>query len=114
MINELEALTLKQTYGQALEQLLMRLHQYVLFHFHHEEEWMAQIPMTAELRSRHLSQHLAFSHQLAARVEEVKAGEEQSAVVALHAYLQAWLVGHIQDVDAETVKSLRPRSNGLA
>ncbi len=111
MINELEALHLAKNYGAALVQLMLRLNQYVIFHFSHEEDLMTQSLVQPEFKKQHLAEHNVFCEQLGAQAAEVRKGNEHAAIGALHAYLQSWLLEHIQQTDVEMAKQMRTRSN---
>lgn len=94
-----------------VEQLVVDLMSYALYHFDQEEELM-QANQYRELEpaaaARHVQEHRSFSDTVSAVQQKLQKGELISRE-NLMGFLNGWLVGHILNTDMELAQFLRSR-----
>jgi hemerythrin-like metal-binding protein len=98
LINDLHAALRSKRGADVTQRLLRELHQYVVFHFRAEEEYLAQHDYD-ELASQQEA-HRRFLDKVAAMEERWLAGD-QSVPSEMMRFLQDWLVGHIKKMDRQ-------------
>lgn len=100
-LNEANARLAENYETKLLEQITHDLLSYALYHFETEEELMLEYGYQEECsddNAAHLRQHRAFSAQVVAVRDDLKAGNLISRE-ALLGFLNNWLVDHILNTD---------------
>jgi len=107
LINELTAALEVGREFDALDDILPRLNNYVLFHFGTEEMLMTGLPAD----STHVLIHRQAHGDFTARINALRAGAaagEKLEAAPLADFLRNWLVEHIMRTDRELVTLLAP------
>lgn len=86
--------------------LLLRLQQYVLFHFAHEEGLMLRQHIATPHSDAHLAQHAQFAEQIATAISALDS-DQSPPLSDLLAFLQDWLVQHIMGTDKALAALMR-------
>ncbi len=100
---------------EALEQVTRDLLAYALYHFETEERLMDQYgyaQAAPEDAARHLDEHRAFSAEVVATRDRLKAGQTVS-VEEMVAFMNNWLVNHILTTDRKLGMFLAARRHEL-
>ncbi|MCL4757296.1 MAG: hemerythrin domain-containing protein [Rhodocyclaceae bacterium] len=103
--NALEQAALDGQFDHATEEILPRLHAYVLFHFGTEERLLAGHPVPAAHRARHLAEHEEFTTRITALRQHALS---RDGLLTLIAWISGWITEHIAQTDREMAKLLRP------
>lgn len=114
MINELEAWIESDAAHDAASArpLLLRLHQYVLFHFAHEEGLMLRLHIAPAHSDAHLAQHAQFAQHVDAAISSITNASSLDSAQAtplpeLLSFLKDWLVQHIMGTDKALAALMR-------
>lgn len=83
--------------------VLLRLKNYFLFHFHMEENLMANNRVSVEHAQRHIRAHQAFQKRIESFSDNIGTAHAREVVE----YLVNWLTDHILQTDQELAQLLR-------
>lgn len=78
---------------------LLRLTSYVMFHFATEETLMRDKLRNKEHQDHHLNEHRAFTEKITRLKSEVMEGDARANLADLVNFLKGWLVEHINKTD---------------
>ncbi len=106
LINELERSITSESTLAALRPLVLRLQQYVLFHFSHEEGLMQRKHIDTEHMKAHFAEHKRFADQVDVAIAALE-GSDTPDVAGLVEFLKTWLVKHIMGTDQTVAKLLK-------
>lgn len=106
LINELDATLAGQSSLAMLRPLVLRLQQYVLFHFSHEEGLMQRQHIDPGHLNAHFAEHKRFTDQVGDAIAALERSDTPD-VAGLVEFLKAWLVQHIMGTDQTVAKLLR-------
>lgn len=101
MINELGYVLTEGKVTRALPVILQGLLDYTVYHFDTEEEYFEEYGY--EHAEEHLKEHRGFIDNMHELIDELNTGNQIDPRELL-AYLQKWLVNHIQVSDKEVFK----------
>lgn len=102
LINEFAEVVEAGAAPQQVTGVLHRLENYVLFHFHTEENLMANRRISHEHTQRHILAHQRFSEN----IQSYKAGIQVAKPEEIVIYLVTWLTEHIERTDQELARLL--------
>ncbi|MCL2524310.1 MAG: bacteriohemerythrin [Betaproteobacteria bacterium] len=105
MLNELLVALDSGSEFAALNDILPRLNNYVLFHFGTEEMLMPGLPPESDHAASHCRAHRDFTARVNALRIKVASGERPDAG-PLADFLRNWLIDHIQQTDRELITLL--------
>ena len=114
LINQLGAISARQTSTDELGSILTELANYTIYHFDTEEKMMKQFGVELTHQSAHLKAHAHFSAQVkvAAKLLLGSADISQQLVSPLLKYLTNWLVQHILGSDKRMAQEIRALEAG--
>ena len=102
LINEFAEVVEAGAAPQQFIDVIHRLENYVLFHFHTEENLMANRRISHEHTKRHILAHQRFSEN----IQSYKAGIQVAKPEEIVIYLVTWLTEHIERTDQELARLL--------
>lgn len=99
ILNELYESILWSEGDEVIYETLNHLEEYTREHFAYEEKLMEQTQ--SPLKEAHIEEHTQFKNKVAEMREKLQNGN-QTIDMELSAYLNAWMVNHIQKMDKAT------------
>jgi hemerythrin len=105
LINELEGSIPTQSSLAALRPMVLRLKQYVLFHFSHEEGLMQRKQIDSAHLKAHFAEHKHFAEQVDVAIAALERSDQPDVAVLVE-FLKTWLVKHIMGTDKTVAKLL--------
>ncbi|HAF43517.1 MAG TPA: histidine kinase, partial [Gallionellaceae bacterium] len=108
LINQLGAISAKQSTLDELGGILTELANYTVYHFKTEEDLMKQLKIDAAHQLAHLKAHKHFTEQVGVAAKILMGGGDvnNQIVVPLLKYLTNWLVQHILGADTRMGKEI--------
>ena len=108
LINQLGAISARQSTLDELGGILTELANYTVYHFKTEEDLMKQLKVDAAHQLAHLKAHQHFTEQVGVAAKILMGGGDvnNQIVVPLLKYLTNWLVQHILGADTRMGKEI--------
>jgi hemerythrin-like metal-binding protein len=108
LINQLGAISAKQSTLDELGGILTELANYTVYHFKTEEDLMKQLKVDAAHQLAHIKAHKHFTEQVGVAAKILMSGGDvnNQIVVPLLKYLTNWLVQHILGSDTRMGKEI--------
>ena len=114
LINQLGAISAKQSTLDELGGILTELANYTVYHFNTEEDLMKQFKIDAAHQLAHIKAHRHFTEQVGVAAKILMGGGDvnNQIVVPLLKYLTNWLVQHILGADTRMGKEILALQSG--